>query len=115
MHDNVGEDHVNLQEKKEAYREKDEEEAEEDHLSPSYVSLLICQLNHRDGPTKKSAYTVPYCRRWWFATTLFPLIAGTFGPMASAFSLCALIEHWRLTQDPTSTESEGPYVSDPSW
>lgn len=60
MDENVGEDHVNLQEKKEAYREKDEEEAEEDHLSPSYASLLICQLNRRDNPTKKSTYTVPH-------------------------------------------------------
>ncbi|CAF9942901.1 MAG: Potassium channel [Alectoria fallacina] len=88
MHDIVGEDHVDLYEKKQAYKEKAEEEAEEDHLSPS---------------------------RWWFATTLFPLIAGTFGPMASTFSLCALIEHWRLIQDPTSTETEGQHVSDPSW
>ncbi|RAL62623.1 hypothetical protein DID88_004470 [Monilinia fructigena] len=24
--------------------------------------------------------------RWWFASTAFPLIAGTFGPMASAFT-----------------------------
>lgn len=88
MDNTVGEEHLDLEEKKEAYREEAEEEAEEDHLSPS---------------------------RWWFATTLFPLIAGTFGPMASAFSLCALIEHWRLIKDPTSTESEGQYDSDPSW
>ena len=40
MDNNVGEDHVDLQEKKEAYREKDEEEAEEDHLSLSYASIL---------------------------------------------------------------------------
>ncbi|PVH87650.1 voltage-gated potassium channel [Cadophora sp. DSE1049] len=29
--------------------------------------------------------------RWWLASTAFPLIAGTFGPMASAFSICALL------------------------
>ena len=40
MDNKVGEDHVDLQEKKEAYREEAEEEAEEDHLSPSYASIL---------------------------------------------------------------------------
>lgn len=59
MDENVGEDHVDLQEKKEAYMEKDEEEAEEDHLSPSYAVLLTCHFNRRDVPTKKIAYIVP--------------------------------------------------------
>ena len=40
MHDIVGEDHVDLYEKKQAYKEKAEEEAEEDHLSPSYAPVL---------------------------------------------------------------------------
>ena len=37
---NVGQDHVHLQEKKEEYREKAEEEAEEDQSSPSYAPIL---------------------------------------------------------------------------
>ncbi|KAJ6438929.1 potassium channel [Purpureocillium lavendulum] len=28
--------------------------------------------------------------RWWFASSAFPMIAGTLGPVASAFSICAL-------------------------
>ena len=68
-----------------------------------------------DSWNQEACYANTQYRRWWFATTLFPLIAGTFGPMASTFSLCALIEHWRLIQDPTSTETEGQHVSDPSW
>lgn len=40
MDHNVGEGPVDLQEKKEAYREEAEEDAEEDHLSPSYASIL---------------------------------------------------------------------------
>lgn len=43
MDNTVGDSHVDLQEKKEAYREEAEEEAEEDHLSPSYVRILACQ------------------------------------------------------------------------
>jgi len=33
---------------------------------------------------------------WWLASTLFPLIAATFGPMASSFSICALASSWRV-------------------
>ncbi|KAE8453217.1 hypothetical protein EG329_011284 [Mollisiaceae sp. DMI_Dod_QoI] len=42
--------------------------------------------------------------RWWFASTAFPLIAGTFGPMASAFSICALAVHWRVYIPPGAAE-----------
>lgn len=55
-------------------------------------------------------------RRWWFITTLFPLIAGTFGPVATAFSICALTQSWRIIADPSSTtEQQGLQVSDPAW
>ncbi|KAH8703513.1 putative potassium channel [Talaromyces proteolyticus] len=33
--------------------------------------------------------------RWWYASTEIPLIAATFGPMANAFSVCSLSQHWR--------------------
>jgi len=33
---------------------------------------------------------------WGYASTVFPLLAGTFGPMANAFSICALAENWRV-------------------
>lgn len=48
-------------------------------------------------------------------STLFPLIAGTFGPLASAFNICALATHWRTTVAPNSPESEGTYINDPAW
>ncbi len=55
-------------------------------------------------------------RRWWFITTLFPLIAGTFGPVATAFSICALAQSWRIVADPSNTtEQQGLDLSDPSW
>ncbi len=59
--------------------------------------------------------------RWWFASTAFPLIAGTFGPMASAFSICALVEHWRVYLPPAITQASGVSeetgigIPDPKW
>ena len=52
---------------------------------------------------------------WWILSTLFPLIAGTFGPLASTFNICALAIDWRTTVDPSSTESEGTHLPDPRW
>ncbi|KAJ5116321.1 hypothetical protein N7456_000669 [Penicillium angulare] len=50
--------------------------------------------------------------RWWLASTAYPLAAGTFGPMASAFNVCSLAQTWRMVPD-----SEGGYdnVPDPKW
>ncbi|KAG4438859.1 hypothetical protein IFR05_005648 [Cadophora sp. M221] len=53
--------------------------------------------------------------RWWLASTAFPLIAGTFGPMASAFSICALVVHWRVEIPDGKTEAEGMELDDPRW
>jgi potassium channel subfamily K len=53
--------------------------------------------------------------RWWFAHTAFPLIAGTFGPMASAFSICALAVHWRVYIPPAAAEQNGDPIDDPKW
>ncbi|KAF9698917.1 hypothetical protein EKO04_002873 [Ascochyta lentis] len=53
--------------------------------------------------------------RWWFASTACPLIAGTFGPMANAFSICALPEKWRVYIPPGSDEGHGLKVEDPKW
>ncbi|KAL8863557.1 MAG: hypothetical protein Q9178_000238 [Gyalolechia marmorata] len=55
--------------------------------------------------------------RWWFASTAFPLLAGTFGPMASAFSVCALAENWRVIvpNGPGGNEAHGIDIKDPGW
>lgn len=52
---------------------------------------------------------------WYFIATLFPLIAGTFGPMASAFNVCAVAIDWRLVIDSDSSEAEGQHIADPTW
>lgn len=43
--------------------------------------------------------------RWWFASTACPLLAGTFGPLASMFNICALVYHWRQYIPPGGTQS----------
>ena len=53
--------------------------------------------------------------RWYVLSTLFPLVAGTFGPMASAFNICAIAIPWRLTVDAGNTEAQGPHIEDPRW
>ena len=53
--------------------------------------------------------------RWWYASTGIPLVAGTFGPMANAFSICALVENWRVKIPPGGTEEHGIDIVDPSW
>lgn len=53
--------------------------------------------------------------RWWFASTACPLIAGTFGPLASAFSICALARTWRVSIAPGQTEANGGRITDPGW
>ncbi|KAK3695928.1 hypothetical protein LTR37_018283 [Vermiconidia calcicola] len=54
---------------------------------------------------------------WWFASTACPLLAGTFGPMASGFNICALVHEWRQTIPPGqyATEGEGHVIPDPKW
>ncbi|KAL9596050.1 MAG: hypothetical protein Q9219_006066 [cf. Caloplaca sp. 3 TL-2023] len=44
-------------------------------------------------------------------------IKGTFGPMASAFSICALAENWRVIvpHGPGGNEAHGINVKDPGW
>lgn len=57
--------------------------------------------------------------RWWFASTACPLIAGTFGPMASCFNICSIAYEWREYIPPGGSEAigmqTGNTLKDPSW
>ncbi|KAF3061701.1 Outward-rectifier potassium channel TOK1 [Daldinia childiae] len=53
--------------------------------------------------------------RWWFASAAFPMIAGTLGPVASAFSICSLVKYWRQHIPPGSDITKAVYVKDPLW
>ena len=48
-------------------------------------------------------------RIWWFASVAFPLVAGTFGPIANLCSVCALVQRWRTSW------IDGEEVPDPPW
>ncbi|KAJ5357501.1 hypothetical protein N7541_004659 [Penicillium brevicompactum] len=62
-----------------------------------------------DGRSPGSQY--PQAARWWLASTAYPLMAGTFGPMASAFNICSLSQPWRMDL----TNGGGLNISDPKW
>ncbi|KAH9907500.1 hypothetical protein F4778DRAFT_769001 [Xylariomycetidae sp. FL2044] len=53
--------------------------------------------------------------RWWVASAAFPMIAGTLGPVASAFSICALVRNWRQKIEPGSDVTKAVFVPDPPW
>ncbi|KAJ5613689.1 hypothetical protein N7528_007343 [Penicillium herquei] len=54
----------------------------------------------------------PLSPRWWLASTAYPLAAGTFGPMASAFNVCCLAQTWRMEPDDDDGYLD---VKDPKW
>lgn len=43
------------------------------------------------------------------------MIAGTLGPVASAFSICALVRPWRQRYPPGSDIQTAEYINDPEW
>ncbi|KAK7744706.1 hypothetical protein SLS62_010125 [Diatrype stigma] len=53
--------------------------------------------------------------RWWFASAAFPMIAGTLGPVASAFSILSLVEKWRQHIPPGSDMNGAEFIEDPAW
>ncbi len=53
--------------------------------------------------------------RWWFAASAFPMIAGTLGPVASAFSICALVRPWRQEIMAGETIETATFLKDPVW
>ncbi|KAK1827704.1 hypothetical protein QBC39DRAFT_168155 [Podospora conica] len=53
--------------------------------------------------------------RWWFAASAFPMIAGTLGPVASAFSILALVRPWRQYYPAGINIDDATYVRDPPW
>lgn len=43
------------------------------------------------------------------------MIAGTLGPVASAFSVCALVRQWRQRLPPGTDIAKVAFVDDPPW
>ncbi|KAB5536347.1 hypothetical protein GE09DRAFT_1290671 [Coniochaeta sp. 2T2.1] len=53
--------------------------------------------------------------RWWSAASVFPMMAGALGPVASAFSICALVRPWRQSYPPNTDIDTATFVEDPPW
>ncbi|KAJ3879647.1 hypothetical protein F5051DRAFT_451367 [Lentinula edodes] len=66
-----------------------------------------------DDEEEEIGYFAP--QRWWFTSTAFPLVAGTFGPLANLFSVCALAQTWRVQISGGESETQGQRISDPHW
>ncbi|CAJ2505348.1 Uu.00g127420.m01.CDS01 [Anthostomella pinea] len=89
VHENMGEDATAVDERHD--REKNDGDvvpSDQTHLDPS---------------------------RWWFTSAAFPMIAGTLGPVASAFSICALVKNWRQHINPGSDVTKAVFIPDPPW
>lgn len=43
------------------------------------------------------------------------MLASTLGPVASAFSLCALVRPWRQYYPPGTNIDDALYLPDPTW
>ncbi|KAJ5918329.1 hypothetical protein N7454_010704, partial [Penicillium verhagenii] len=72
--------------------------------------------NSTASSTTPKAYQLdkecPLQARWWLACTVYPLAAGTFGPMASAFNVCCLAQTWRMVPDDNNGYLN---IADPKW
>lgn len=71
------------------------------------------RVKSRGIHNEEEAYLDP--SRWWFASSAFPMIAGTLGPVASAFSICALVRPWRQHFPPGSDIDKAEFIDDPIW
>ncbi len=61
-----------------------------------------------------------FCRDWWVASTAFPLIAATIGPLANVLSIASLATPWRVKlldngQLPLGVDDSDLYIDDPHW
>ena len=86
------------------------------HESSNQVAEQLTNEEHKDEMDEEEEeqnFLLP--AKWWYASTAFPLMAGTFGPMANAFSICALVENWRVSIPPGGTEEHGIDIKDPRW
>jgi len=80
--------------------------------SPSAAAFRH-ELDKAEEHHRSDAYFQP--KRWWFTATACPLVAGTFGPVASLMSVCALVQSWRLKIPPGGSETAAERVPDPTW
>ena len=93
------------------------------YLLITYILFLLSLYERSSRPFSSKVWfsrlvgwiMIDNSSRYWMFSTAFPLIAGTFGPIANAFSLLALVSPWRLYIPPGNTEAQGNPVPDPIW
>ncbi|KAJ7242363.1 hypothetical protein B0H12DRAFT_1132454 [Mycena haematopus] len=83
-----------------------EKHIEKKHGGPGIRAAFRKELL-QDEEEEEVGYFQP--KRWWFTSTAFPLVAGTFGPLANFFSICALSQNWR------QFKADGSGIPDPMW
>ncbi|RDA92388.1 hypothetical protein CP533_4714 [Ophiocordyceps camponoti-saundersi (nom. inval.)] len=84
-----------------------------DPLARVATSLLRPEFPLEARFQNDDAHLVP--SRLWFASSAFPMVAGTLGPVASAFSICALVRQWRQYVPPMTDLNAAHFVPDPPW
>ncbi|RDA87826.1 hypothetical protein CP532_2994 [Ophiocordyceps camponoti-leonardi (nom. inval.)] len=84
-----------------------------DPLARVATSLLRPEFPLEARFQNDDAHLVP--SRLWFASSAFPMVAGTLGPVASAFSICALVRQWRMHVPPMTDLNAASFVPDPPW
>lgn len=80
---------------------------------------MLTPFSAAGGSHLQLSLSLPYVNlreMQWLSVVLISL-KGTFGPMASAFNICALVVHWRVEIPPGigANESHGNDVRDPKW
>lgn len=88
-------------------------EAAENDIEKTTSSQSDVDYSRELRPQNDLAHLVP--SRWWFASSAFPMIAATLGPVASAFSICALGSKWRLHITPGKSIHQATFIDDPAW
>lgn len=75
------------------------------------------QNDYEGGPEEEAEEDDDFRQpsQYWFASTLCPLLAGTFGPIANGFSICALAMSWRVYIPPGGSEQSATKITDPNW
>ena len=90
------------------------DKAEQEMESTTSTNMAAARQKDRDA-SKMQAHDYQDPSLWWFASTGCPLIAGTLGPLANAFSICALALHWRVYVPPTTPADQGIQLDAPPW
>ncbi|KAE9377358.1 voltage-gated potassium channel [Stipitochalara longipes BDJ] len=84
-------------------------------LSEDIEGLDNSEIDVWEAEKAGEGYFMPI--RVWCASVLFPLCAGCFGPLASAFGICAITQSWRV-QNLTKAHDNmyvGTDIKDPEW